>query len=193
MLEGKPLRILDFDCEARPDAYLGGDLTTRSLTAIAWQFIGTSKPSAVAIVAGGYPHATQMRNMLEDFRAAYDAADMVTGHNLIRYDLPVINGHMAYHGLKPLAPKLAQDTLLHGPKSALAFSRSLENMAQMLGVAGRGKHHMSNTTWKVANTLDPAGVEETLERVTSDVLLHIDVRQTMLDRGLLKPPKMWRP
>lgn len=190
---GSGARILDFDVEARPDAYLGGDLTTRSLTAIAAAW--AHRPREVwsrAMVAGGYPHPTQMAQMLEDFRVLYDMADLVTGHNVVKYDLPVINGHMTFHGLEPLAPKMVCDTLLHGTKAALSYSRSMENMAAMYDL-DLSKHHMNNTAWKRANTMDPTGVEATLARVTSDVLLHIDLRAEMLRRGHLKEAKAWCP
>jgi hypothetical protein len=130
--------------------------------------------------------------MLEGFRLMYDAADIVTGHNIIRYDLPVISGSMVYCGLPKLAPKLAQDTLLHGPKSALTYSRSMENMADMLGVL-EGKHHMTNSEWKRVNTLDAHLLGETVARVTGDVSLHIQLRAAMIEAGVLKDAKMWRP
>lgn len=189
---GRPLNILDFDCEARPDAYLGGDLTTRSLTAIAAGWVGEDAIESVCLVAGGHPHAEQTKHMLEWFRGLYDEADIVTGHNVVKYDLPVINGHMILHGLEPLGETMASDTLLHTPSVALSYSRSLENMADMLGVLS-GKHHMSNAAWKRVNTLDTHLIDDARERVTSDVDLHKQVRAACIERGLLKPPKPWRP
>lgn len=189
----RKLRILDFDCEARPDAYLGGDITTRSLTAMAAAWV--DEPGDVwckAMYAGGKPHMLQLQEMLGEFRELYDQADIVTGHNIMKYDLPVVSGSMVYAGLRPLSPKLASDTYMHGPKAAMTFSRSLENVADMLGLLS-GKHHMNNAAWKRSNTLDPDAVEVTKERVSSDVTLHIEVRAAMLERRMLKTPTFWYP
>jgi len=185
-------RVLDFDSECRPDAYLGGDITTRSLTGIAAQFIGEPDMWCECIVAGGSPHFDQLVAMLEGFRELYDAADMVTGHNIVRHDLPIISGALVYCGRPPLEPKLASDTLLHGPKSGLSFSRSQENFGDLLGIAS-DKYHMNNARWKRANTLDAEQVALTRERVTSDVRMHIELREAMVGRGLLRAPRMWRP
>lgn len=187
------LRILDFDVEARPDAFLGGDLTTRSLTSISACWVDSPEELHTwQLVADGRPHMEQLREMLEGFREMYDQADIVTGHNILRYDLPVVSGHMVYAGLKPLGDTLAQDTQLHGPKAALSYSRSMENMGLMLGLPA-GKHHMSNHDWKQVNTLDAHLVAGALERVTSDVRLHVQLRAAMLRLGLLTEPSVWTP
>lgn len=188
----RPLRILDFDSECRPDAYLGGDLTTRSLTGIAAQFVGHDVMWCECIVAGGHRHYEQLRAMLEGFRALYDAADIVTGHNIVRHDLPIISGSMIYCGLPPLDPKLASDTLLHGPKSGLVFSRSQENLGDMFAILS-DKYHMNNARWKRANTLDPEHADETRRRVTDDVRMHLDLRAAMIENDLLGPAKLWHP
>ncbi len=192
----RQLRILDFDCEARPDAYLGGDLTTRSLTAIAacWADDPEGTMQVWALTAKGGSHRKQLRRMLESFRVMYDQADIVTGHNILRYDLPVISGSMVYAGLAPLGSTMASDTQLHGPKAALSYSRSMENMGDMFGLVD-GKHHMNNTTWKRANTLDAEHVAVTIERVTSDVRMHVQLRAAMVEAGLLDPAmgSAWSP
>lgn len=189
----RPLRILDFDSECRPDAYLGGDFTTRSLTGIAAKFIGEDGPVwCECIYAGGRPHREQLREMLEGFRALYDAADVVTGHNILRHDLPIISGAMVYCGMPKLGEKTASDTLLHGPKSGLSFSRSQENFGDLLGILA-DKYHMNNANWKRANTLDADQVALTRERVTSDVIMHMELRAAMIERDYLGRETVWSP
>lgn len=195
--EPRPLRVLDFDSECRPDAYLGGDLTTRSLTGIAARFVGEATTWCRVISASEHKtFAEQSIAMLTEFVELYDAADMVTGHNIRRHDLPIISGACMYFGLPPLSPKLTSDTLRDMPKRGLVFSASQENLGDMLDVLD-DKYHMNNARWKRANTLE--GVELTRARVVSDVEMHLQVRAAMLARRrpdgspLLGPPRRWNP
>jgi hypothetical protein len=55
------------------------------------------------------------------------------------------------------------------------------------------KFHMSQTDWREANRLTPAGLRKTYERVSSDVRAHMALRLAMLERGLLKGPRVWNP
>jgi hypothetical protein len=197
LAEPRPLRVLDLDSECRPDAYLGGDLTTRSLTGIAAQFIGEPATWCRVILATeSTTFAEQSIAMLQEFVELYDAADMVTGHNIRRHDLPIISGACMYFGLPPLSPKLTSDTLRDIPKRGLVFSGSQENLGDMLDVLD-DKYHMNNARWKRANTLE--GADLTRARVTSDVHMHVQVRAALLVRSrpngapLLGPPRIWNP
>ena len=75
----RPMRVLDFDCEARPLHWIGGDYVSKELTAIAWAW--TDRPDRVwcSLLTRDEPDASAVK-MLELFRAFYDQADMVTGH-----------------------------------------------------------------------------------------------------------------
>jgi hypothetical protein len=198
---GKPLRYLDIDSECMPDAYLGGDFTTRRVTGIAWQFIGEDQMNVALLkryeVVGRGKNRRVLDTdadfhipMLVAFREAYNAADVVTGHNIIRHDLPIINGLSIYYGMGALPDKLASDTLSHAPRVGYVFSRSQEVFGDVQGVAA-DKFHMNNAMWKRANTLDPEQVALTEERVTSDVTMHIEFRASLVRDGLLDRPTMW--
>ena len=54
-----------------------------------------------------------MLDMLVGFRKMYDEADMVTGHYILRHDLPILNSAYIENGLPPLDAKLVQDTKVH--------------------------------------------------------------------------------
>lgn len=190
--EPRPARILDIDSECRPDAYLGSDYTTRSLTGIAAQFIGEPVMWCRVVTAKSRrSFAAQSRQMLTEFVALYNEADIVTGHNIRRHDLPIINASCIYYGLPPLGAKKTSDTLLDMPRAAQVFSRSQENLGDMFDVLA-DKYHMNNARWKRANLLEDPTV--TRERVMSDVEMHIELRGKMLERGVLKAaPRWWRP
>ena len=188
------LRVLDFDCEARPMAFYGGDFVTKQITAIAWKWIG--EKTGVHVECIGLSFDTRLTfaeeiEMLEKFRVAYDAADIVTGHYIRGFDLPLINFRMMRHRLPLLGPKLVQDT-----KGDLARgsggSKSQENLGAMFELR-HPKIPMNTSKWEEANALTPEGIAETVKRVRGDVRQHIELRQTMLDRGYLAAPSAWSP
>ena len=181
----RKLRTLDFDIENRPLNYAGEDFTFSEITAIAWQFIGERQHYVLCL--GDVPH----RTMLLGFVAAYVQADIVTGHNIIKHDLRILNGALLEEGLSPLPPKLVCDTY-NDLKRKGGVSGSQESLANMLGVRAR-KQGMSQADWREANRLTPAGIEKTKRRCVGDVKQHIQLRKELLRRDWLKPPRMWRP
>jgi hypothetical protein len=180
-------RVLDFDIENRPLSYLGQDYTTAEITAIAWCFVGEPKTLRCMLLGRDHP-----RTMLEDFRARYNAADMVTGHYIRMHDLPIINGAMVELGLDPLEEKLTYDTKLDLVKKGPVFSASQENLCAMFGLA-KSKVHMNTVMWREANRLTPEGLKLTEKRAIGDVIQHMALRRELVKRKLLGPPKIWRP
>lgn len=203
------LTILDFDIENRPLSYWMDDRPTAEVTSIAWMFAGEHDSLRVVGLAPpcwhkGHeqvcpdmpPFLMPMEALLEEFRAAYDKADMVTGHYIIMHDLPILNA-MLYEARMPLlGDKLAHDTKLHmfSKKDLPATQEYLLELLDVrcpLGMALE-KFHMTQPKWREANRLSPAGVELTVRRVTSDVHAHSHMREAMLDAGWLKSPSVWR-
>jgi len=180
------LRILDFDCENRPLAYLGGDFTTGELTAIAACFIDEPKSIRVWLLGRDNPVT-----MLQEFRKLYDEADIVTGHFIRGHDLPLISGALLEYELPPLSEKLTSDTKLDLVKHK-HLSASQENLAAALGVAAP-KVGMSNADWREANRLTPVGLDKTYRRVVGDVRQHMAMRQRLIELDLLGAPRMWYP
>lgn len=178
-------KVLDFDIENRPLAYLGPDYMTAEITAIAAGWMDEEKIHVWAL------GEVDGRTMLDGFRRLYDQADRVTGHYIRKHDLPIINGAMLEHGLTPLTEKMTSDTKLDLVKFQ-QLSASQENLSEMLGV-GAGKFHMNQPRWREANRLTPEGIALTKKRVTDDVRQHRELRRKMIELGALKPPRMWRP
>ena len=199
----RSLRVLDWDLENRPLNYAGEDFTFSEITAIAWKFIGEPGPihalclgpTNLGSMPEGYkeqagfvvPH----RTMLLGFVAAYVQADLVTGHNIIKHDLRILNGALLEQGLSPLPPKLVSDTYLHLKRKG-GVSGSQENLAQMLNVKS-SKVGMSQVAWREANRLSDKGIALTRKRVTADVRQHIQLRRELLKRNWLKAPRIWQP
>lgn len=179
------IRILDFDIENRPLSYLGQDFTTAEITAIAACWHGKPKTMKVWLLGRDEPVA-----MLEEFRALYDAADMVTGHYIRMHDLPIINGAMVEHGLDTLADKLTCDTKLDLVKKGPVISASQENLSAMLGLVAP-KIHMNTVLWREANRLTTEGLRLTYKRAAGDVIQHMALRDALVARNLLSTPKQW--
>src|SRR4249920_289524 len=182
----RPQRVLDFDLENRPLNYVGDDFTFSEITAIAWKFIGEPGPIH-ALCLGEIP----FRTMLLGFVTASVQADLVTGHNITKHDLRILNGALLEEGLSPLPPKMVCDTYLHLKKKG-GVSGSQESLANMLGVRVP-KHSMSQADWREANRLTPQGIDKTRRRVVGDVKQHIALRRELLRRDWLRPPQPWRP
>lgn len=195
----KRLKVLDFDIENRPSSYWYDDKTTSEITAIAWSLGNSVEPwrtpeqflVEVAVLAPPPNGEASMHSMLENFRRAYDEADMVTGHYIRKHDLPIINSHMIEFGYGPLKPKLTSDTKLdlvtYGGQSA-----SQMGLANTLGVK-KEKPRMSVNRWRDANRLTPEGREATIERVVGDVRQHMELRLAVIREGMLKAPVVWTP
>ena len=184
-IPSRPLRVLDFDLENRPLSYLGADFTTAEVTALAWAW--TDAPQKVTVRLLG---DTSLDSILREFVRAYDEADMVTGHFIKGHDLPMLNGALTELGMPPLGDKLAQDTKLDLLRMK-GISRSQESLAAMFGLS-HPKVQMNQAKWREANRLTKAGRAYVRERVGGDVQQHIELRQHLLERGLLREPKIWR-
>lgn len=185
-------RVLDFDCECRPIAWYGGDWVTKQPTAIAWKFVGERGRVEVAQIGESFDARNVLdeeRRMLEAFVAAYDAADIVTGHYIRGFDLPLLCGALMRLGMPVLGAKLTHDTkgdMVRGQ----GLSKSQENLGAMFELA-HPKVGMNTSLWAEGNMLLPGGLAATRKRVVGDVRQHIELRAAMLERGLLGPPRPW--
>jgi hypothetical protein len=115
---------------------------------------------------------------------------MVTGHNIRSFDLPLINGSLLEYGLGHLKPKLTQDTYLDLRKRG-DIPASQEYLVDLFNIGT--KVHMSQHDWREANRLDDVGQEKTYRRVTGDVYDHMKLRAELINRKLLRGPKIWKP
>lgn len=184
VIRHRQMRILDFDVEARPLHWISGDYVSKEITAMAWAWCDTPE-EVTCYLLGEVDPVT----MLTAFVAAYSQADMVTGHYIRGYDLPMVNGALTEYQLPTLADKLTQDTKLDLVRRQ-GLSGSQENLGAMLKL----QHHkvkMDQAKWRDANRLTPEGRALARERVTGDVRQHIEMRRRLLELGYLSEPKLW--
>ena len=182
----RPMRVLDFDCECRPLHWIGSDYVSREITAIAWAWIEDPQPDPTVVLLG----ELTLPEMLKWFVTAYDQADLVTGHFIRGFDLPLVNSALVEQQMPALNDKMTQDTKIDLLKFS-GLSKSQENIGATLGLE-HPKVHMNQQRWRDANRLTPEGFKYVRERAAGDVLQHIEMRQRLLDLGYLAPPVKWQ-
>lgn len=193
-LESKrAMRILDFDVECRPMAWYGGDWVTKEITAIAWRFVDEPEEATQAWLLAPSRTWEQHQNKklrgMKKFLKAFKACDIVTGHYIRGFDLPLVNGTCIRLGLPPLQQKLVHDTKVDLVRMS-GLSKSQENLAAYFEMKHQ-KEKMNTHLWEIGNSLVEEGRVETLRRVVGDVNQHIEFRQELIKRGALQPTSMW--
>lgn len=185
VVRSRPMRVLDFDVEARPLHWISGDYVSKEITAMAWAWCDHPEQVTCYLLGETDPVA-----MLQAFRAAYEHADMVTGHFIRGYDLPMVNGALTEYRLPSLPDKLTHDTKLDLIRRQ-GLSGSQENIGAMLGLE-HDKVKMNQATWRAANRLTPEGLAAVRARVIGDVQQHIEMRGRLLSLGYLGAPVLWK-
>ena len=186
----EPRQILHFDIETRLVGFhKGGRFAPDGCEPIAMAWMVPGEEVRVSSMGSKWRKGDLVL-MLEEFREAYDAADMVTGHYVLKFDLPVINGAMLEFGREPLSPKLVSDTKVHLFRRA-AVSASQENLALMRRVEA-AKMKMSDTDWREAARLTQEGIGKARDRVEADVEQHHQLRTSLIENNYLRSPSVWR-
>ena len=126
--------------------------------------------------------------MIAMFLEAYSQADMLTGHNIIRFDLPVLQADLLRNDYPPLRAKLVQDTIRM--VRTKGFKKGQDNLSTLLHNPVQ-KQSMNWQEWDDAYL--ESDWQTVIDRVTSDVRGHKILRAEMLRRGWLRRPIMWRP
>jgi hypothetical protein len=180
--------ILVFDIECRPTAWFGGDFVGKSITAAAWVFLDSEMPVAEAITRDDVDTERVMRPLIE----AVEAADLLVGHFIRGFDLPVISGDLERLGWAPLDPVLTVDTKIDR-KQTMGLSESLENLAARYELEAQ-KMSMHEPWWENFNLwVDWDSRERVLDRVKSDILATRELYLRLLNEDRLKAPKVWSP
>jgi hypothetical protein len=177
-------KILDFDIENRPQSYWYDGNPTAQITAIAWAWVGGDHVEVAVRTKENL-----VSDLLEEFYAAYVAADLVTGHYIRRHDLPILNGALVENDMTPLPSKLTQDTKLDLVKYG-GIPATQEFLGVMMGLE-YDKVPMTQNDWRLANDLSDEGIARTESRVVGDVKQHMELREALIARRLLKAPSMW--
>lgn len=181
-------RVLDFDVETVAAGFADPEWVPQKITCVAWSWVGEPHiESRVCTPSGLYGQPGRRRTMLKALLDAIAQADMLTGHNIERFDLPVINAECMRLGLMPIDGVLVQDTIrVYRSKG---FKKGQDVLSTMLRAQSE-KQAMSWQEWEDAYA--EAGWGLIRSRAESDVLQHVELRDLMLARDILKPARVWR-
>ncbi len=157
-------------------------------TCWAYSWVGSGEVTVDALAVADFYNHEARRRFLLPLLAAVEQADVLTGHNIIRFDLGILNAECLLLGLPLLQPVLVQDTI-RLPKSK-GFKKGQDNMAFALGVKEE-KLPLDWAQWEAA--YGDKALEIIKERCASDVLMHVQMREAMRERGWLRAPKLWNP
>lgn len=180
---------LDFDVETVAAGYADPAWVPSHVTAWAYSWTHQKKiHSAVLPVAQLFDREAKaefIRPLLDALRAA----DVVTGHNIRRFDLPILlTESMRLPGLERLGPTLSQDTIKVGRTKG--FKKGLDNLAELLETM-TAKKALNWEQWDRA--YGEGDLKTVRQRVRGDVKMHKEVRLQMRERGWLEAPRIWRP
>lgn len=184
----KDLKILDIDIETRKVGFHEGgrfkpDGCEPVVVAASWE--GSKKVETFSLTSTW--KESDVRNILDNFIKLWEEADLVTGHYVNKFDLPIINGTLLEFGYPPLSEKLVQDTKTDLITTA-GHSLSQENLGALKNL-DTSKFHMNDHMWRQVCRLTPEGLKLANERVVKDVIQHKSLRKSLAK--WLNPPTYW--
>jgi DNA polymerase elongation subunit (family B) len=182
-------RILDFDIETIAAGFADPEWVPQKITCVAWSWIDSDTvESTVCGPLGIFGKPERRAKMLKPLLAALAEADMVTGHNIRRFDLPVIQAEVMRLGLPSLQPMLVQDTIKL--RASKGFKKGQDNLGRLYRIADE-KLALDWQAWQDA--YDEDGWQTIRDRAESDVTMHKQLRAALIELDYLKEPRRWAP
>lgn len=193
LTEGEPFRILDFDVETIAAGFADPEWVPQKITCVAWSWADATRnedwavESRISGVEGLFSYPTKRAKMLAALLDQINQADMLTGHNIVRFDLPVINAECVRLGLEPVRSAFVQDTI------RLVRSKGLKKGQDALGHLFKTREEKMALDWQQwQDAYGEKGWELVRSRCESDVVQHKQLRLELIERGLLRPGVHWR-
>jgi DNA polymerase elongation subunit (family B) len=182
-------RILDFDIETIAAGFADPEWVPQKITCVAWSWIGSDVVESRVCGPAGLFGKPQLRaKMLAPLLKALGEADMVTGHNIRRFDLPVLQAEVMRLGLPSLPVVLAQDTI------KLRTSKGFKKGQDVLGRLYRIADEKLSLDWQAwQDAYDEDGWQTIRDRAESDVAMHKQLRAALIELDYLKEPRRWSP
>ncbi len=195
---GRTLRILDFDFESKP-LWFWYEKPTAVLTSLSYMDIlgDAVQHDTLRTELAPLGSPVEYAAWLLHVRDLLATADALTGHNINRFDLPLLQAQLIRRGLPLLPTLMTHDTLTTLPKRRdMSMSQeSLINYAALKPVCPIGmpvyKDHLSIPQWEDAAL--GWNDEVLIERPLSDVHGHAHLRQVLIEKGYIGGMKMWKP
>lgn len=206
VIRQKEPRVLDFDVETCAAGFADPQWVPQKITCVAWSWVGSEKTEHYICGPLGFfgrPHLR--RDMLIPLLEAIEYADYVTGHNLERFDLGVINAECMRLDLPPIRKVVVQDTMR--VMRAKGFKKGQDNLGRLFHTLEQ-KLSLDWQAWQDAYdevgpdsglgrrllrpNADPQVWPTIRERAVSDVIMHKQLRTEVIERQIMKKPREWR-
>lgn len=187
--------VLIFDLEARPTAWIGGDYVGRSITAFAYCYLDSDEVVCETLLGGTTTAEARIAHqqiMVNKVAAAVETADLVIGHWVRGFDLPLLNAELERWRGAPLPRLMTIDTKSDRLVGS-GLSQSLENLAFRYDTSVQ-KMDMREPMWEEYNLWQTdRSIEWVASRVSSDILATRELYVAMDEAGRLNGPKAWDP
>lgn len=189
--------VLDFDFESKP-LWFWYDKPTAVLTSISYMGSIRGVPNHDSLQTEIAPLRSReaYSEWLEHIYMVLTTADLLTGHNIDRFDLPLFQAQLMRRGMKALPSLLTQDTMRLPKKRDMSASQeSLINYVDLKAKCPIGmpiyKDHLSIPEWEDA----AMGWNDAIliERPLSDVHGHVHLREVLIEKEYLAAPRVWTP
>ena len=181
------LRILDLDIETVAAGYADPGWVPHTITAWAASWNDPDRVECRALPVRHFYDRKARRRFLGPLLKLISQADLLTGHNLFRFDLPVIQAEAMRLELPPLTPVRVQDTMRI--LKSKGFKKGQDNLVALLRTGE--KKALNWQQWQDAYA-EPS-LATVKERNIGDVRDHIVLRTRMLGLGWLRRSVMWKP
>jgi len=178
------MRVLYFDLECKPGHWIGGDYVSKIITAGAYAF-GEDDPTVLT------HYEVLPGDIAREIANAVRSADLVVGHYIRGFDLPLLNGELLRAEEPPLGPVLSHDTK-EDLYPAHGRSKSQKNLGADLKL-DNPKIEVTLAEWEGFNGRYPGFEEKIIERVVGDVVQNRELRLALIDIGWIGPPTIWQP
>jgi DNA polymerase elongation subunit (family B) len=180
-------RILDFDLETLAAGFADPNWVPQKIMCASWGWLGDDRTPEVRVCGPmGFFKDAPRRRMLAPLIKAIHEADMLIGHNIVRFDLPILNAECLRLGFGPLPEKLVHDTM--NLVKTKGFKKGQDVLAGVLGVASE-KQAMNWHQWQEAYAED--GWRGIKSRCVKDVIQHKEMYGEI--KPWLRPAKKWKP
>ncbi len=180
-------RVLDFDIETVASGFADPSWVPQTCIAWAYSWVGEEHTTVEALPVASWQDRSVRHRFLAPLLEAIEEADVLTGHNIVRFDLPVLNAECMRLGHPPISPTLTQDTIKF-PKST-GFKKGLDN----LGILFEVDEHKMPLNWQEwQDAYGEWNLKTVKERVVSDVVMHKQLREALRAENLLQVPRFWK-
>lgn len=185
--ENDPKRILDFDIETIAAGFADPNWVPQKITCVAWSWVGNDEvQSRISGVEGLFSYPARRAKMLSELLDQIAQADILTGHNIVRFDLPVINADAMRLGLEPIREAQVQDTM------RLLKAKGFKKGQDALGHLFKTREEKLALDWQQwQDAYAEKGWDMVRRRCESDVVAHKQLRKELLERKLLQPARKW--